>query len=472
MTNVIKNIVVTGNNISAWQTALCLRRLMPFCELNVTVLSSASDCEEARLISTTPTTAYFHQLLKINERQFMALCDARFSLAERYKFESRGAFYLAYAEGLHTINGLELHHAVSRIKNEAVEVFDDFSEASAFSLASEAAVHDRFCLPKTKSPTINKELVYGYTFWSEPYLNLNRSLAIADGVNHMLVDDYQWQELSGDQQSLLTVLEDEQTVLEADLFIDCSSQPNSLSGFQHLVAVREKVVASEETKDYSVSYDYTLNQIKQTLCSASKSNERYIEFANSASALGGDSPDSWGYLSQPWRGNTLRIGCAGSRLGDLAVSSLQLLQSSLLRLFDLFPNMMSLDLCAHEFNELSRIEFERVAEFHMAQLIAPKLKNMTRQNARMNIPEVLINKVDIFRNCGEFAQYESESISKQIWQSFFLKCGIVPHSYSPLLDQYPLAQLVEFIKERRKNIKTFAASMPFQKTYLKAYLEN
>jgi len=44
--------------------------------------------QDDTVIVATPTMAYFHRLLGIDERVFMQRCDARFHLANAYEFEA------------------------------------------------------------------------------------------------------------------------------------------------------------------------------------------------------------------------------------------------------------------------------------------------------------------------------------------------------------------------------------------------
>ena len=509
MAEPIRKVVITGDNLASWQCALSLKKLMPFVDLDIRVVSKREAKPELNhelrqddtVIVATPTMAYFHRLLGIDERVFMQRCDARFHLANAYEFDNQRSFYLGYAESVCTLDGVTIQHLVSRLASELSgnETVDADLSISTLSAESERAAKFGF----SKNPEIAEQLAYGYCFSSAKYTKYIAELAKQSGVQVTQVDTFHWQGADDNRYELSCTEGEIQSQISADFFIDCSSDASMFESFIPIVTVSEqreiapKVDVSAELNQgggsdkHSVQYRFDDKGLTIEALSASSCFTRSLALvplsstnssgdsatANSGVGSGTDRFESTlGYQSSPWQGNRLLVGSSAAKLGDLAIPAVQLVQSSILRLLDLFPNDSNMSACAQEFNDLSQQEFERVMEFHLAQLHAPELagsrpKDYLGQAGNLGqVGSVLENKLSVFKASGVFPVYEGESVSTDIWVSLLLNCGVIPEYYDPVLDNYPISEVRAFLSQQAKLIASTVAIMPPHDQYLAQYL--
>lgn len=229
-----------------------------------------------------------------------------------------------------------------------------------------------------------------------------------------------------------------------------------------------------DSQHHSVRYHFHHKKLCVDVLSRSKIFTRSIDIEsfpseNNLTQVGRDR-STLGYLPNPWQGNRLFVGSAASNLGDLAIPTLQLVQSSILRLLDLFPNGVSMKACAQEFNTLSQQEFERVMEFHLAQLCAPILSDEPTTEQLGKVSKVLENKLSVYKASGVFPSYEGESVGPDIWVSLLLNSGVVPSHYDPVLDNYPISSVSTFLAQQARLIENTVKVMPAHDEYLSQYI--
>lgn len=491
----ISQIAIVGSDLAAWQFALGLARLMPFNKLNIQVISKSGTDYEDKVITASPTLAYFHKLIRVDEKKFMQTCEARFHLADHYCSGEDFSFYLGYSEGQRGLDGVSLSHLLAKLVTHSASDLTKYLDLTQYSLAAVAEESGKFAF--SNHPDIAEQLAYGYCFSAKKYLEFSQELALQAGVKLTLVDDFQWRDDSEASQNLssesLVVSEHGVSrMLDADLYIDCTEGADVRDDFNALIDVLHtelntpiKNDGSQHESNKTTKYQYCDQRLSVTAHSQSHCSVRTIELifpkevlSADASRLDGLGTDNnlaqrvhrWGYVHRPWNSKRLLVGAAAVCLGDLVVSSLQLVQSALLRFIELFPDQSNIDDCAREFNALSCQEYQRVAEFHLAQLLLPGKKDNIDLSQLEKICPVLANKLAVFQSAGVLPPYEGESIGKDIWASFFLHLGIFPTCIDPMVDTYSAKDIKQVLDRRIVQNASLVRQMPNKADYLLRYL--
>ena len=78
-----QRVVIAGGGTAGWMAGAALTRLLPQ-QVEVTLIESSDIGTVGVGEATIPTLAYFHKLLGIDERQFMAATQATFKLGIQF----------------------------------------------------------------------------------------------------------------------------------------------------------------------------------------------------------------------------------------------------------------------------------------------------------------------------------------------------------------------------------------------------
>ncbi len=158
-----------------------------------------------------------------------------------------------------------------------------------------------------------------------------------------------------------------------------------------------------------------------------------------------------GRRREVWKGNVVSLGLAAGFVEPLESTSINLIQTGIGRLLELFPGPDFDPSLAREYNRRSALEIERIRDFiilhyHLAQRDGPF---WTRCRSTPP-PDTLMDKIELFRARGEIALLEDESFREDSWAAVFTGLEAWPRQATPLA-------CLDDLNAVERQAKTFAA---------------
>jgi tryptophan halogenase len=177
-----------------------------------------------------------------------------------------------------------------------------------------------------------------------------------------------------------------------------------------------------------------------------------------------------GSRSQFWSHNCVALGLAAGFMEPLESTSIHLVQSALGRLLNVLPGELSRTASAREtFNRLSAIEWARVRDFITLHYFANEREGeFWEQCRRMELPDTLKEKIELFREAGLFMREEDELFLDDSWGQVMMGQGIMPESWSPLADNVPAEDIGPFLESLARSYRLRAESLPTHREFVAA----
>jgi tryptophan halogenase len=154
----------------------------------------------------------------------------------------------------------------------------------------------------------------------------------------------------------------------------------------------------------------------------------------------------------------------------LESTSIHLVQSALGRLLNVLPGELSRTASAREtFNRLSAIEWARVRDFITLHYFANEREGeFWEQCRRMELPDTLKEKIELFREAGLFMREEDELFLDDSWGQVMMGQGIMPESWSPLADNVPAEDIGPLLESLARSYRLRAESLPTHREFVAA----
>ena len=174
-----------------------------------------------------------------------------------------------------------------------------------------------------------------------------------------------------------------------------------------------------------------------------------------------------GRRSALWRSNCVAIGLAGGFLEPLDSTSIDLIQSGILNLVELFPHTAIEETDRREYNRLMDLEFERIRDFLVLHYVANQREEEFWQAMRaMPLPDSLSARIEDFRERAILPDYADGLFQPVSWISVFLGQNVVPRRWDPRADAMNANELGKRLAAIRGEIADDAAAMPLHLDFL------
>jgi tryptophan 7-halogenase len=169
-----------------------------------------------------------------------------------------------------------------------------------------------------------------------------------------------------------------------------------------------------------------------------------------------------GRRRQFWNRNCLAIGLAAGFMEPLESTSIQLVQTALARLIEMFPDRRFDPAISTEYNRVTVNEWERIRDFLILHYCATGRDDapLWRYCRNLQLPDSLRHKMDVFRSSGRVPLLSEESYQEPSWVSIFFGQDVFPRRYDPLVDNINVEHLKRGMLQRRQAIRRLAESMP------------
>ncbi len=485
----IRRVIIAGGGTAGWSTAAAISKVLGKI-LDITLIES----DEIKTVgvgeATIPAMVAFHNLLEINENEFMAATQGTFKLAisfEGWRNVNENYYHAFGHTGKdHWTAGFQHFWHKGRERNLAA----DFSE---YCLELKAGDAGRF------SHLPNHGLNYAYHLDAGLYAKYLRRMSESFGVKRVegKIQKVETDPVSGDITSLRL---DSGVNLEADLFIDCTGFRALLLGEAMKVGYKDwsnwlfcnrAIAAQTEAVRDAVPYTRAIAHeagwqwriaLQRKVGNGLVYSSRYMEeeqarnlFLSTIEGALVQEPRlikyTPGQREQTWKGNCIAIGLSSGFLEPIESTSIYVIQRSVLRLMQMFPTNGICQTDVDEFNKQSSYEVEHIRDFIILHYHVTNRRDSAfwRDANSMEIPAALQHRIDLFRETGRVFRAPNELFGDSSWIQVMLGQGIMPEQHHQSADLMGDKELAQFLDGIRKSVAQTVQQLPAHMAYVKRF---
>jgi len=491
-----RRIVILGGGTAGWMLAASLTKAFKPQDTTVRLIESGDISIVGVGESTLPQVRDFNEFLGIDEAEFMRETNGTFKLAIEFRDWARegDCYFHPFGVHGHTIQGVPFLQCWLRAQAHGHSFnIDDFCYPSV------ASREQKFEFPSQDRASIRSTYSYAYHFDAYLYAAYLRRWSEKRGLRRTegTVVDVTLRPEDGFIQSL-TLASGE--VVEGDLFIDCS-------GFRGVLINQALKMEWEDWQDWlpcdrawAVSTDLGGDTNATTRCTAREAgwqwriplqrrigtgyvfSSRYTteERAREVLLENLDGPAQGdprlirfqsGRRKNSWYKNCIALGLASGFLEPLESTSIYMSQIAVTFLMALFPGQPVNPVLAKEYNRLVDIEYTRVRDFLILHYHASGDRggDLWRHVQTMNLPESLVEKIEIFKRRGVVPRYRDGLFSPASWTAVLTGQRISPTGYDPQADNIDLDVMLKNMAELRDRIAANVATMPGHADFVREY---
>ncbi len=487
----IRKVIIAGGGTAGWMSAALLSRTLGKV-LDIRLVESDVIGTVGVGEATIPTLLRFHQLLKVNEQEFMAATRATFKLGIGFEsWRDVGEDYI------HSFGDTGRDHWSAGfqhfwLKGRQRGLAGDFGD---YCLELKAALESKFA--HIPNPVINYAFHIDATLYARYLRQFSEKLGVRR-VEGKIVEVGTHPE-SGHIESLTL---DSGQRLEGDLFIDCTGFHGLLiertlnTGYEdwsHWLPCNSAVAVQTRSAGPAIPYtrsiareagwqwriplqhrtgngivycshfiddDRARNTLDDNLEGETLTEPRTIRFRP-------------GSRREHWRRNCVAIGLSSGFIEPLESTSIHLIQRGVIRLLQTFPLNGIRQSDIDEFNRQTRFELEHIRDFIVLHYKVTNRRDTPfwRHCRRMEIPDSLRHRIDLFRETGRVFRVPTELFAENSWIQVMLGQGIVPEQYHPVVDVMSDGELDRFLREIRSRVDNAVAQLPRHDVYVEQYCD-
>lgn len=491
----ITDVVVVGGGTAGWISASLLAKILGK-TINIKLIESDSIGIVGVGEATIPPIINFNNALGFDEQEFLRETQGTIKLGIQFEnWNKQGDSYMhAFGNIGKDFPFCSFHHCWVRSQQLGIE--SDFWD---FSLNYQAAIKNKFHkLDKIESANL-PGLAYAYHFDASLYAQYLRKYSEENGVQRQegIVASTTLNPDTGYIESL--VMENGE-IIAGDFFIDCSGFRGLLieqalnTGYEdwthwlpcdRAVAVQTK--SSGEITPYtrSIAHDAgwqwkipLQHRTGNGLVYCSKYLSEQDAKQRLLDNLDGEPlsdprviPFRTGRRRKQWNRNCIAIGLSSGFLEPLESTSIHLIQAAMLRLIKHFPHAGIDQSEIDEYNRQSKAEFEQIRDFIILHyhLNERDDSQFWRECQRMEIPDSLRHKIELFKSSGKVFRAQEELFAEVAWQQVMIGQGVIPEDYHPVVDGLTEVQLSGMLKDLKTIFDRAVDDIPDHRKFLEQY---
>jgi tryptophan halogenase len=418
----VRKVVIVGGGTAGWLAACVLGRSMgPLLEIELIESEAIGTVGVGE--ATIPQIRVPLAMLGIDENDFLSQTQGTIKLGIQFNdWARRGDSYIhAFGRIGHPLGMLEFYHYWLRSQTQ-----DSTEDLWDFSLNASSALLNKYGRVDNAEPGSPASLVHAFHFDASLVAQYLRKLSAKLNVRRTegrVVDVL----LRTDDGFIESVVLGSGESISGDMFIDCSGFRGLLieetlqSGYNDwshwLPCDRAAAVQSESAgplrpytqamardagwqwriplqqrvgnghvycSDY-ISDDKAINVLLANLDGKPLTDPRVVKF-------------TVGHRRKFWNRNCVALGLAGGFIEPLESTAIHLIQSSIKRLLDLFPDRSFSPEIIDEYNRQCTYEFERIRDFIVLHYHANERDDTSfwADRREMAIPETLSERIELF----------------------------------------------------------------------------
>jgi tryptophan halogenase len=483
MAEAIKKVVIVGGGTAGWMTAASLARYFENKSAEVTVIESSEMGTVGVGEATIPNIVDFNRNLGIDELEFIKATQATFKLGIQFEnWHKQGSdFFHPFADYGVKLNNIDFHHYLERLAKEGEETY-----LEEYSFPCVLAKKEKFAQPQVPSTSPLADYQYAYHFDAGLYANFLKSFSIKLGIKH-IDTKVESVNLNNDTGFIHSVSLNNNQVIEADLFIDCSGFKGLLiegaleTGYESWndVLICDRAIAIQ-TESVSQPSPYTRSIARNAgwqwrIPLQHRTGNGYIyssKFESDTEAeqtlLGNIEGKTInkvrkftfnpGRRKQIWNKNCVAIGLSSGFLEPLESTSISLIQSIISKLLTFFPDKSFNEHDIAEVNRLHNEEVENIRDFLVLhyKLTARTDTPFWLHCQELSLPKTLAHKINLFESRGHIAMYDNDSFEAASWLTMYNAFKCQPKRYDPRVDSYDINAIKANLQKMKNSIESAA----------------
>jgi tryptophan halogenase len=498
----IRDIVIVGGGTAGWMAAASLRRHFGAAPVKITLIESSQIGTIGVGEATIPTIRRFYQALGLSDIDVLRATGGTCKLGIRFNDWLRPGSSFVHPFGLYgqDLNGVGFHHYWMKLRSRGEQV-----PIGDYSLGASLAAAGKFTTPSRNPPSSLSIFDWALHFDASLFAKLMRQVAEKAGVTRIDAR-ITGVNLRSQDGFIESVALDTGATVAGDLFIDCSGFSGLLieealhTGYEDwspwLLCDRALAVQSEGKGDPPPYTDVTARPagwqwripLQHRYGNGYVYSSRHTSDEEARAMLVGSLNERLlhepreitfnpGRRLKAWNKNCIALGLASGFLEPLESTSIALIETGIEKIKQLFP---SRDFDPHvidEFNEMSRLEMERVRDFIILHYKANQRAESPGGDPtgfwthcrQMSIPETLQKKIDLWKAQGHFIRYRWEMFSQPSWLAIYAGFEMLPDSYDFSVDGLDPIQLSQALAEMRKAVAEVVAATPRHGDFIDQY---
>jgi tryptophan halogenase len=489
MTDSKTKVVIAGGGTSGWLSAYSLVSRLGSV-LDITLVESDQIGTIGVGEATIPTIRAFHQLIGIDEQEFMSATQATFKLGIQFEDwgQKEDSYFHSFGEIGQRSWMAEFHEfwMEARAKGFGGNLED-------YCLELKAAKANKFAKQAGK-----KSVNYAYHFNATDYADFLRAKSETAGVKR---EEGFIEQISKDETGNITSLTlGNGKEITGDFFIDCTGFRALLIGesldvdyqdWSHYLAADSAIAvqtkAVEEPRPYTQAMAHSAgwqwriplqNRVGNGIVYSSK----FLSDDDARSTLMGNLTGepiteprqlrfTTGRREKAWHKNCVAVGLSSGFLEPLESTSIHLVTTALLRLMKMFPFGGNTALLAEQYNREVKLEAETIRDFIILHyhLTARDDSPFWDHYRTMEIPESLAHRMAIFKENG-YAWLDDVGLFRvDSWVQVMMGQGITPEQHHKGSCVLPTEGLKEQMTALRNRVANAVAQLPQHSEFIKKY---
>ena len=485
----IRRVIIAGGGTAGWMVAAGLSKTLGKI-LDIKLIESDDIGTVGVGEATIPTLMNFHSLLEIDEQEFMAQTQATFKLGISFEnWRNVGEDYI------HSFGITGTDHWTAGFqhfwhKGRERELAGDYGH---YCLELKAAKAGRFAhLPRNG-------MNYAYHLDASAYARYLRKFATPFGVERIegKIVKVNTDDASGDITSLQL---DSGSVIEGDLFIDCTGFRGLLIGETMQVGYDDwsqwlhcDSAIAVQTASVGPAVPYTRSiareagwqwriPLQSRVGNGIVFSSRHADDDTARATLMGNIEGEVltpprvirfkpGQRHQTWKGNCVAIGLASGFLEPIESTSIHLIQRGIIRLMQMFPTNGINQADVDEYNQQTMSEITHIRDFIILHYHVTNRDDTAfwRDCRTMAVPASLKHRIALFRESGRVFRVPNELFAENSWIQVMLGQGIMPRQHHQTADLMGDAELAHFLDGIRTAVDKTVAQLPSHQDYVEKY---
>ncbi len=494
--NQIKRIVIVGGGTAGWMTAAALSYKLAGLNPEITLIESAEIGTVGVGEATLPHIRFFNETMGIPEAELMAHTQATFKLGiEFVNWGKLGDAYIhPFGDFGEPVGDIAFHHLWTRARLDG-----DETRICEYSYPVKAAAAGRFEMPDPNPEAIKSTFGYAFQFDASLYAQYLSSLSQKRGVCRIEGKIIQ-SNLDGETGNVASVAMEDGSIVEGDLFIDCSGFRGLLieqalhtgyddwsnylpcnrafavpceiadpvgpytratarqAGWQWRIPLQHRIGNGHVYCSDYISDDEARDTLLNNLEGKPLAHPRQLFFTT-------------GRRNKLWNKNVVAIGLSGGFLEPLESTSIYLIQQGITSLIELFPDANNMADDAAEYNKIMDLEFERVRDFLVLHYVANQRDDAPfwRDMREMKWPASLQEKFSAFTQRGIVPNYDIGVFLPPSWLAVFIGQNILPQGYDPRSDRMSKLELLQTLDAMRDRVAAGVSDTMMHSDFVSQY---
>ncbi len=482
----VKRVVIAGGGTAGWVAAAALGS-----QLGTLVEITLVESEQIGTIgvgeSTVPTAHTFHNLIGIEEREFLCDNKAAFKLGIAFENWAREGDRYLHSFGVlgNSTWMADFHHYWLDANERGLA-----GDIGGYCVEYQAALANRF------SSDPQAKLNRAYHLDASLYARFLRRRSEAAGVRRIegRIERVEQNGETGFVEALVLASGER---IEGDLFVDCTGFRSVLLGgalgmefedWSHWLPTDTAYPAQTRSVGPAVPYTRAIAHAagwqwriplqhrvgNGYVYSSAFMSDDEAQTAAQASLEGevlfqpGRIRFKAGARRRSWEKNVVALGLSSSFIEPLESTSIHLIQANVTRLMQSFPFDGFSPAAIERFNQRAATELHNVRDFIILHyhLTEREDSEFWRYCRNMSVPASLAERIALFAESAHAWQGQDELFRVDSWVQVMLGQRLRPRSWHRIARQIPDAQLRDALASLKANIDKTVAGMPVHQDFL------